>query len=46
MAQKSAEFAASGAKLYLPLDNDNAANELAKHKDGAKLQSKTQVAKV
>lgn len=46
MAQKSAEFAALGAKLYLPLDNANAANELAKHKDGAKLQSKTQVAKV
>lgn len=46
MAQKSAEFAALGAKLYLPLDNANAGNESAKHKDGAKLQSKTQVAKV
>ncbi|MGL4746205.1 MAG: phosphomethylpyrimidine synthase ThiC, partial [Shewanella sp.] len=46
MAQKSAEFAALGAKLYLPLDNANAGNESAKHKDGAKLQSKPQVAKV
>ncbi|MFB2761912.1 phosphomethylpyrimidine synthase ThiC, partial [Shewanella xiamenensis] len=46
MAQKSAEFAASGAKLYLPLGDANTANESAKHKDGTELQSIVQVAEV
>ncbi|MFB2761911.1 phosphomethylpyrimidine synthase ThiC, partial [Shewanella xiamenensis] len=49
MAQKSAEFAASGAKLYLPLGEANTAktaNKSGKYQDGSELKPTAQVAEV